>query len=140
MKINYFVFDTNCLISAALIGGSVNAQALDKVFTIGKLAMSTTTLEEFTEVLFRPKFDNYFTEERRLSFISKIERNAELFEVLEFITVCRDPKDNKFLELAIAADVSCIISGDKDLLILHPFRKIPILSPADFLKTFDINS
>jgi putative PIN family toxin of toxin-antitoxin system len=49
---------------------------------------------------------------------------------------CRDPKDNKFLELAICANASCMITGDKDLLILHPFRGIPILNATDFIKEF----
>jgi predicted nucleic acid-binding protein len=52
------------------------------------------------------------------------------------ITACRDPKDNKFLELAFAANASCIITGDKDLLILHPFKNIPIVSASDFLKSY----
>jgi predicted nucleic acid-binding protein len=52
------------------------------------------------------------------------------------ITDCRDPKDNKFLELAISSGASCIISGDKDLLALNPFHDIPIMSAVDFLKVF----
>lgn len=52
------------------------------------------------------------------------------------INVCRDPKDNKFLELAVASNASCIITGDKDLLILHPFRNIPILNAFDFLNNY----
>ena len=52
------------------------------------------------------------------------------------IKECRDPKDNMFLELALAANVSCLISGDSDLLALHPFRGIPIMKAADFLQRF----
>ncbi|MCE7922369.1 MAG: putative toxin-antitoxin system toxin component, PIN family [Haliscomenobacteraceae bacterium CHB4] len=51
----------------------------------------------------------------------------------EEIQACRDPKDNKYLEAAVAAQADCIISGDPDLLALHPFRNIPVLSPRDFL-------
>ena len=57
-------------------------------------------------------------------------------EISETINECRDPKDNKFLELAVSAKASCIITGDKDLLELHPFRGIPILNAADFLNNF----
>lgn len=64
-------------------------------------------------------------------------------EISETITECRDPKDDKFLELAVSADVSCIVTGDKDLLILHPcllnrqaFRNIPILNATDFINIF----
>ena len=46
---------------------------------------------------------------------------------------CRDPDDDKFLETAITGEASAIVSGDNDLLAMHPFRGIPILRPADFL-------
>ena len=46
---------------------------------------------------------------------------------------CRDPDDDKFLELAVSENATCIVSGDSDLLELDPFRGIPFLEPADFL-------
>ena len=58
------------------------------------------------------------------------------FLPVEIIMDCRDPKDNKFLELAISANASCIITGDKDLLVMHPFRGIPILNAFDFINKF----
>jgi hypothetical protein len=65
-----------------------------------------------------------------------------LFRIGEFIdpkikiAECRDPKDNKFLELAVAGNADCVITGDKDLLILNPFRGIKIISPRDFIIQF----
>jgi predicted nucleic acid-binding protein len=56
-----------------------------------------------------------------------------LVDVTERVAACRDPKDDKFLELAVSGRASCIVSGDKDLLALHPFRGIAILNPAAFL-------
>lgn len=64
------------------------------------------------------------------------EKVSESISKIFTITACRDPKDNKFLELAVAAKASCIITGDKDLLELHPFRGIPILTVNDFLNDF----
>ena len=136
---NFFVFDTNSLISAALISSSVNARALDAALEIGRLVISESGLQEFKEVIFREKFDKYFlnvTEKHET--INKIELNSVFFLPHEIILECRDPKDNKFLELAVAANAACIISGDKDLLILNPFRNIPILNAATFLSTFFI--
>lgn len=133
----FFVFDTNSLISAALIPASVNRQALDKVLDLGKLAISGNTTEELIEVLFREKFDKYFiNNEERFIFLNKIELNSKLFNPGISFTDCLDPKDNKFLELAVAADASCVITGDKDLLVLSPFRGIPILNATDFLNNF----
>ncbi len=137
---DFFVFDTNSLISAALISASVNARALDAVIDKGRLAISESIMQEFTDVLFRKKFDKYFFDDaERLEVIEKIERNAVIFFPKEVITSCRDAKDNKFLELAVSSNASSIITGDKDLLILHPFRGIPILSPSDFLNIFFIS-
>jgi putative PIN family toxin of toxin-antitoxin system len=127
-----FVFDTNTFISAILLEGSVNARALDRAFEIGKVVVSDATFSEFTQVLFKKKFDKYLTNERRLQSLSKLERDTTLQKVTTTLTVCRDPKDDKYLELAIDCNAACIVTGDKDLLVLHPFHKIPILTAADF--------
>ena len=50
------------------------------------------------------------------------------------IKACRDPKDDMFLSLAVSADADCIVTLDGDLLALHPFQNVPILTPASFLK------
>jgi putative PIN family toxin of toxin-antitoxin system len=63
-------------------------------------------------------------------------KEVELIEVTEVINDCRDAKDNKFLELAASGKADCIVSGDQDLLILNPFRAIPILTPGEFLYSF----
>ena len=49
------------------------------------------------------------------------------------VTDCRDAKDNRYLELALAAGADVIVSSDDDLLILEPWRGIRILRPAEFL-------
>ena len=136
--LNVFVFDTNALISAALSKFSVSAQAYDHALRTGSIAVSEPLIEEFIDVLFRKKLDKYFlSEEDRLEPILFLETNARKFETLEKINVSKDPKDNMVIELAVTSQASCIITGDKKHLItLHPFRGIPILSPADFLKMF----
>jgi len=135
--ISKFVFDTNALISAALVRNSVNAQALDYALNIGRLVISEPALQEFEEVIFRKKFDKYFVSDaERLDAINKIDTNSLFYFPKINVTACRDPKDNKFLELAVTAEASCIITGDQDLLILNPFQNIPIISAADFLNFF----
>lgn len=134
---NTFVFDTNCLLSASILPNSLLKQAFEKAIRLGSIATSQEVFEEYTQVLFRRKFDKYFiSDEERLFIINLVGTRLRVFSPAEIITDCRDPKDNKFLELAVASDAACIISGDKDLLILHPFRGIPILNAADFLKHF----
>ena len=51
-----------------------------------------------------------------------------------FSTPCRDPTDDKFLELAVNDHADLIVSGDGDLLALNPFRQIPIVTPAAFVQ------
>jgi putative PIN family toxin of toxin-antitoxin system len=136
-KIKRFVLDTNALISAFLTHkNSVSAQAYIKAKTEGKILFSEATFNEFTDVYVRPKFDRYISLEKRLVTLDDLAGFIELTNVSVTIKACRDPKDDKYLELAIQTDATCIITGDKDLLVLHPFRGIPILSPADFLAQF----
>jgi uncharacterized protein len=59
---------------------------------------------------------------------------AELVSITEHIAACRDPKDDKFLELAVNGKADVIVSGDADLLALNPFRGIPIVPPAAFVR------
>jgi hypothetical protein len=129
----FFVIDTNCFVSANLIKNSTSDRAFDKALINGRIALSDQVFNEYTEVLYREKLDKYLNEAKRQSALKLIKKNAILFSPIEKITDCRDPKDNKFLELAIACKASCIISGDPHLLILHPFRGIPVLNPSDFL-------
>jgi len=131
-----FIIDTNILISSFLIRNSVTFKAMGAARGKGLLLFSEDTFLEFELVLFRKKFDKYFSKEERLQIIEKLHDEAFFVPVTSNIRLCRDPKDDKFLDLAIDANASCIITGDKDLLVLHPFRNIPILSPATFLDTF----
>jgi len=99
----------------------------------GRLLVSTATIAELNDVLRRPKFDKYVTEAERLEFLAALVREADKIVVSEAITDCRDPKDNKFLELAVSGQGNHILSSDPDLLVLHPYRGIAILTPQQFL-------
>ncbi len=98
--------------------------------------MSPEIADEYFDVFSRSKFDKYVSLETRLGFLSEIMANAIPVTIRVRVTACRDPKDDKFLDLAVNAGASAIVTGDKDLLVLHPFQNIPIVSRADFLKEF----
>jgi len=134
--IKLFIVDTNILISASLSLNSTSRLAYEKARQIGLLIYSNETLAEFQETFNRAKFDKYISKERRLHDIKSFTNVAQRIDVKVNIRACRDPKDNKFLELAIEADAACIITGDADLLVLNPFEKIPILTAPVFLETF----
>lgn len=133
---NRFVFDTNSLISAALSPHSTNAQALRHAEFLGEVVFSNVTWNEFVNVLFRAKFDKYFTIEERKEIATRFMIRFRHIHVSIIITEYRDEKDNMFLELAVTSTATCIITGDKDLLVLNPFRNIPILNATDFLNQF----
>jgi len=91
------------------------------------------TLAELESVLWRKKFDRYISEAIRVESVQRIFRMAEMVEVLEKLKICRDPKDDKFLELAVAGKATHLVTGDDDLLVLNPFPGCEIISPAEFL-------
>ena len=128
-----FVLDTNLLISAALFAQSVPRRTFDQALQRGTLLTSEACLAELNQVLHRPKFARYLTPFEADLFINQYSLIAELVVVTSSLPDCRDPKDNKFLELAIDGQATCLISGDQDLLVLHPYREIQILTPAEFL-------
>lgn len=130
-----FVFDTNVVVSALLMKKSVARGALIKARVAGTILLSLDVIEELHDVLSRHAFDRYIDEEDRLKFLSLLIKEATLIEIDETIKECRDPKDDKFLELAVNGNANIIVSGDKDLQVLHPFRNISILSPREFLDT-----
>jgi len=128
-----WVFDTNTLISRLLLPRSVPAQAIDKALACGDLLVSDATLQELAEVIARPKFDKYLSDQERREFFKVLSRVAILVEILRPVAACRDPKDDKFLELAVNGRADALITGDADLLALHPFLGIPIVSPKAFV-------
>lgn len=127
------IIDTGVVVSALLLPRSVPRQAFDVAAARGRLLVSDETIAELDDVLRRPKFDKYVPETRRLEFLAALVREAELIDVVDVVTECRDPKDNKFLELALSGRGSHIVTGDSDLLVLHPFREIAIVTPQSFL-------
>ena len=95
-----FVFDTNVLINAVLSTRSASATAVRKALREGILVYSDKTLAELHEKMYLPRFDKYVTLKQRLKFYYDYEMNAFPIIIRHSIKACRDPKDDKFLELA----------------------------------------
>ena len=133
----HYVFDTNVLVSALIFEQSRPGQAFRRALQMGQILLSLPVLEEVSEVMSRKKFERYVTAEEREEFLEALVGRARFIDPTEQIRVCRDPKDDKFLELAVSGGASCIISGDDDLLALSSFRGIEILRVDDFLKRLE---
>jgi uncharacterized protein len=127
------VIDTNVLVSAALFVNSVPGRAVSAVRRSGGFLASAATVDELNEVLRRPRFDRIAPLEARLEVLADVILFGREVEIVERVATCRDPEDDKFLEVAVNGNATHLVTGDKDLLALHPFRGIPILTPADFL-------
>jgi len=127
------VFDNNVLVSALLFEQSVPGRAFNAALVAGDILLSSTTFTELSQVLERPKFDRYVTPEERARFLAMLLAEGRLIEVAEAIRACRDPDDDKFLELAVSGSADSLVTGDQDLLALNPFRDIPIVTPGEFL-------
>jgi putative PIN family toxin of toxin-antitoxin system len=126
------VVDTNVLISR-LLPGSVPSRAVRKAAEVGQLLVSTATMEELAVVLGRAKLDRYLTVADRQEFIRLLGRIAEMVPIVRVVRACRDPRDDRFLEVAVNGRADLIVTGDRDLLELDPFMGIAILSPAAYL-------
>jgi putative PIN family toxin of toxin-antitoxin system len=115
------VFDTNTLVSGYLFPHSTPGQAIEFGLNRQRMLMSMEIVRELAEVLRREKFDRFLSLGRREELIAKTILQSEFVATSTVVTDCRDPSDNKFLELAIDGHASAIVSGDADLLTLHPF-------------------
>jgi uncharacterized protein len=132
-----YVFDTNVIISALLFENGKPAQALRYALANGEVLLSLDLLEELNEVLGRERFNRYLTSEEREEFLEALIERAVLVEITENVQECRDPKDDKVLELALNGKAQYIISGDRDLLVLHPFRDVLVITADEFLKMIE---
>ncbi len=129
------VVDTNVFVSAIILPRSSPRQVVDRALDQGLLLLSDATVGELREVLSRSKLDRYVSREERALVLAQIGRTAEFVPIIQLVRQCRDPKDDKFLEIALNGRADVIITGDADLLTLHPWRGIEILSPKQFLRT-----
>jgi putative PIN family toxin of toxin-antitoxin system len=127
------VVDTNLWISRLLMPGGTAARAVNHALAWGIPLMSEETLAELSDVLSRPKFDGYVSREDRQQFLRLLGGVVRVVPVTQRISACRDPKDDKFLDVALSGEAQVILTGDLDLLELHPFHGVEILRPADFL-------
>ncbi len=134
MRADRVVADTNVLISAVLRPQGPPRAAIDAIrLENGVLLFSEGTLMELRTRILRRKFDRYVGRDVRIAWVAQLEAVSEWIPVFGERLGCRDPDDDKLLETALMGDAGCLITGDRDLLAMSPFRGIPVLTPAAFL-------
>ena len=134
------VIDTNILIRAIIkpegTVGPILGRLRDGDYEI---ILSEPLLTEFVDVINRPRIkDKYDVDSEDIeTVLSLLLLRGRTVAPVERIELCRDPQDNMILEAALAAKADFIVSGDEDLLVLNPFRDIPVVGPVAFLQIFD---
>ena len=131
-----YICDTNVLVSSLFSKNSPPSEVIKYIIKNGFLAFSEETFSEFEEVLNRPKFDKFISKEKRISFIEQVRSICWRYEIFQKIDLCRDPKDNKFLDVAIASYADYLITGDEDLLILEGIGNTSIITPRIFVEIY----
>jgi uncharacterized protein len=126
------VLDTNVLVSAILAPNSIPAKVLNWGENHGFILYSAATLTELFSVLERPKFAKYIDTDDIKALSIRIKATWILVPILREVRLCRDQKDDKFIELALNGNATCLVSGDKDLLVLHPIKNLSIINPRTF--------
>ncbi len=126
------VLDTNVLISAILVPNSIPAKALNWGEDNGVILYSDATLAELLSVLGQSKFAKYIDADNIEGLSRRIKTTWVYVPILQQVKLCRDAKDDKFIELALNGDATHLITGDTDLLVLHPIQNIPVINPRRF--------
>ncbi len=127
------VFDVSALVGAAIRRDGVPELALRRALDTDRIAMSEPVIAELLDVFARARLRRFLRPEMRDGIVSELFAHGVFFKPDERVTDCRDPKDNMYLELALASGAGTIVSSDGDLLVLHPWRSVRILRPADYL-------
>lgn len=127
------VLDASTIVGALLKQDSTPERAVLQARARDVVCLSTVVEAEIRAVLTRPKFEPYLAPGRVDLILDIVAAAAMRIEPQFVITDCRDAKDNKYLELALAADAWAIVSSDDDLLVLDPWRGIRIVTPAVYL-------
>jgi uncharacterized protein len=134
------VIDTNVIVASLIhptgTTGAILSRLRDGAFAI---ILSPALLDEIAAVLSYPKIRNkYEIQASDLEVIAGLlALRGRMAAPTEAIHVCRDPDDDNLLEAAVAGGAEYIVSGDMDLLAIHKFRTIRIVTPAAFLAILD---
>jgi len=128
------VIDPNVLISRLLLPQSTPAQAVRKATREGQPLVSEDTMNELADVLSRRKLDPYVNLEERKQFLRDLAAIVEFVPIISRVYECRDPEDDKFLEVALNGRAELIVTGDRNLLRMSLWRGIEILTPAAYIR------
>ena len=132
-----WVLDTNVLISAALSRHGSPYALVQQVLTNARVVFSGPTFAELRTRLYRPKFDRYISLDMRERVLRDFSACAVWVDIDDQGHWSRDPDDDKFIATALKVPGAVLVSGDQDLLSVHPPSGLRILTPAQALSEFE---
>jgi putative PIN family toxin of toxin-antitoxin system len=131
------VLDTNTVLSSLISPGGAAANAVAAAFGAHEVVESPETLRELGEKLASPRLAAFIDPDFAKIAFKAFAASVTMVEAAKNVTVCRDPKDNMFLDLAVAARALAVVSGDRDLRTLKHINGIghviPIIDPQQYL-------
>lgn len=127
------VFDVSSLVGAAIRRDGIPERALRRALEADTLAPSRAVADELLDVFHRPRLARYLDPVLGADVLGSVLSCAVWFDPAVRVLDCRDAKDNKYLELALAAGAGTLVSSDDDLLVLHPWHGVRVLRPAEYL-------
>jgi len=127
------ILDTNLWISFLI---SKDFSKLDEIIFSKKsiLIFSQELLEEFLEVVKRPKFRRYFAQTDIEELLETIDEYGEFIVVKSRIEICRDVKDKFLLSLAVDGKADFLLTGDQDLLMIEKIGNTNIKTISSFFE------
>ena len=133
------VIDTNVLISSIFFGGSP-LKLIDEIENRNYITtyVSQEIILEYQLVFRRlqKKYPNKIIDEDK---INRILDSSNLIYVSSNLQLCRDVKDNKFINCALSAKADYLITGDNDLLVLKKINNVSVITIAEFLKILSVS-
>jgi putative PIN family toxin of toxin-antitoxin system len=131
------VLDVNVVISAMLIVPSTASRVLEHAIAHCRVVLTNQTRRELVATVTSAKFDRYVPQEKRHAVLMRLESVIDPVVVIQVVRACRDPHDDAVLEAALNGRADVIVTGDKDLLALNPFRGIAIMTPVQYLQRIE---
>ena len=138
------IFDTNIYFSAIGWDGKMLDLVIycfknDQIKVFSSQEISDEIREKLASQRFQKLVKDKVDSDFICSIMELIEENSQIEEVDTKVDLCRDLKDNKFLELSKTVKADYLITGDKVLLDLKQFEGTKILKPSEFLLEIGLN-
>jgi len=114
----------------------ISRRFFDHIAAQGVFLVSEDTLAELFDVLSRERFQKFIPLDQSIDYVEWYAGISEQVIVTQHVVACRDPKDDRFLALAVSGRADCILAGDHDLLDMVKFNGVPIYRPAEFMRLF----